>query len=71
MKHKDILLIRQMLTTDGFIRYFFKIIRENPLMTQTDAYEKTEQVYQDLIGKRRFSGFDSFRQVKKRYLKRK
>ena len=71
MKRQQIILIRELLTTDGFIRHFFKIIRDNPLITQTEAYEKTEEVYQQMIGKRRFSNFDSFRQVKKRYLKRK
>jgi hypothetical protein len=63
--------IRAILTTEGFIRYFFQMIRDNPAITQTDAYEKTEKEYEEITGRRKYSGFDSFRQIKKRYLRKK
>lgn len=63
--------LRELLTTEGFIKHFYKIIRDNPDITQNDAYEQTESQYLLLTKKRKYSGFDSFRQIKKRYLRRK
>lgn len=70
-KKEKIRLVRELLCTDGFIRYFFKMIRENPDITQSEAYEQTEEAYEGITGHRKYSGFDSFRQIKKRYLRRK
>lgn len=61
--------MNELLTVSGFMKFFFSVIRDNPDMTQTDAYERVEQVYKESFGKRRYSCFDSFRQVKTRYLK--
>ena len=39
--------------------------------TYKSAYEKTEEEYIQNFGRRRYSSYDSFRQVRKRYLKNK
>lgn len=62
---------QEMLTTGGFIRYFFNMIRENPDITQTDAYEKSEDEYKKFFGVRKYSNYDSFRKMKTRYLRRR
>lgn len=61
--------MNELLSVSGFMKYFYSVIRDNPQMTQTEAYESVEKVYEENFGKRRYSCFDSFRQVKTRYLK--
>ena len=62
---------KELLSTEGFIRFFYQVVRNNPDITHNDAYEQVEVEYEKNFGKRRYSCFDSFRQIKKRYLKGK
>jgi hypothetical protein len=62
---------KELLTTNGFIRFFFSMIRQNPDITQTGAYEKAEEEYKKNFGERKYSNYDSFRKMKSRYLKRR
>lgn len=61
----------ELLSTGGFIRYFFSMMRQNPDSTQTDAYEKSENEYKKHFGMRKYSNYDSFRKMKCRYLKKR
>jgi hypothetical protein len=61
----------ELLSTGGFIRCFFAMIRQNPCISQNDAYEKAETEYKKHFGKRKYSGYDSFRKMKCRYLKKR
>lgn len=55
-------LIRQLTSVDGFIYIFENNLKEgNSLKT---AYEKTEELHELFIGKRRYSCYDSFRHVR-------
>lgn len=58
-----------LLSTGGFIRYFFAMIRQNPDISQTDAYEMAEAEHEKHFNMRKYSGYDSFRKMKMRYLK--
>lgn len=62
---------KELLSTEGYIRFFYQVVRDSPDISQADAYEKVEQEYEKHFGKRKYSCFDSFRQIKKRYLRRK
>ena len=54
--------------TEGFEkRYLYNV---KIFKTYIDAYNKTEEEYMSNFGKRRYSSYDSFRQVRKRYIKR-
>lgn len=61
----------ELLSTGGFIRYFFATIRQNPDISQTDAYEIAEAEYEKHFSSRKYSGYDSFRKMKCRYLKKR
>ena len=60
---------KALMTTAGFILLFIRIIRDEPTITQTGAYEKAEDEYRKHFGKAKYSGYDSFRKIKSRYLK--
>jgi hypothetical protein len=53
----------------GFENRFIYNIKKTK--TYKDAYQKTENEYVDTFGKRRYSSYDSFRNVRNRYLKKK
>ena len=57
----------QLLTVEGFIKKYLEFQEEK--ITHRKAYEKTEKVFNDLFGKRKYKNFESFRQVRDRYLK--
>ena len=50
--------------TEGFERRYLHNVKI--LKTYKDAYDKTEDEYQNNFGKRRYSSYDSFRQVRKK-----
>ena len=50
--------------TEGFERRY--IYNVKIMKTYKKAYEKTEEEYQNNFGKRRYSSYDSFRQVRKK-----
>ena len=62
---------RQMLSIEGFIRFFYQVVRDSPDISQLEAYEKTESEYSKHFGKRRYSCYDSFRRIRRRYLNKK
>ena len=59
-----------LLTVKGFITHYFSLMKD-PDITQVKAYEMTEKEFKKHFGQKRYSGFDSFRQVRNRYLKHK
>ena len=54
---------------DDFIHEFYKQLPKHP--TQTAAYIATEELCIAQNGRRKYSDFDSFRQVLKRHIQRK
>tara|TARA_B110000014_G_scaffold162809_1_gene114832 strand:- start:324 stop:755 length:432 start_codon:yes stop_codon:yes gene_type:complete len=50
--------------TEGFERRYLHNVKI--LKTYKEAYDKTEEEYQNNFGKRRYSSYDSFRQVRKK-----
>jgi len=52
-----------------FLAQFY--LRCSDYDTQEKAYEAVERAYVSVFGKRRYSDFESFRQVRNRYLKNK
>jgi hypothetical protein len=53
------------LTSDGFNERFEENLKRYSL-PQTRAYEITEKEHEKIIGRRHYSGFDSFRKVRSR-----
>ena len=60
--------IQRLLTTEGFINAFWAMCSD--YNTHMEAYEAVERLYERNFGKRRYASFESFWQVKKRYLDR-
>lgn len=60
-------LTRQLSTTDGFTARYYNLLRFHK--TYSEAYEATEQDHVRLFGRRRYSNYNSFRNVKDRKLK--
>jgi hypothetical protein len=63
-KFVDLVIVRQVLDTRGFIEMF-----ENNLprcKTFVQAYEEVEIIHEQVTGRRRYSGYDSFSHVKYR-----
>lgn len=50
--------------TEGFERRYLHNVKI--FKTYKEAYERTEEEYQNNFGKRRYSSYDSFRQVRKK-----
>jgi hypothetical protein len=61
----------ELLTQSGFIRKFYQQVRENPDITQENAYEEVEMIYMKHFGRRKYSNFDSFRRIKRRFLNKR
>jgi hypothetical protein len=60
-------LARQLNSVEGFItRYFYNLANS---ASQLDAYEMTESEHERLFSRRRYTCYDSFRQVKNRKLR--
>jgi len=57
----------QLVSVSGFIARYMQHLSSD--ITQQQAYEFTEQEYELYFGRRRYSCYDSFRQVKNRKLK--
>ena len=60
--------ITDLQTVDGFMKMFYKCLKDQSNM---DAYEQTEQFYEKYFRKRRFSDYTTFKVIKSRYLNRK
>tara|TARA_B110000196_G_scaffold136529_1_gene118248 strand:- start:357 stop:770 length:414 start_codon:yes stop_codon:yes gene_type:complete len=54
---------------NGFERRYMSNIKITK--TYIKAYQKTEQEYIETFGKRRYASYDSFRNVRNRYIKKK
>lgn len=61
--------LQRLLTTEGFIDSFWSMCID--YKTQEQAYEAVERLYERTFGKRRYSGFDSFRTIRDRFIKQK
>ena len=60
-------LARQLNSVEGFIeRYFYNLAYS---ATQLEAYETTESEHERLFNRRRYTNYDSFRQIKNRKLR--
>lgn len=59
--------VRNFLSLEGFAEFFLRMRDLYP--TQLEAYERLEDFYITIIGKRRYSEYSSFRRVLSRYLK--
>lgn len=59
--------ITALLTTKGFIEAYFKQYRHTDVGSK--AYECVEQVHEEYFGFRKYSGWESFRKVKNRFIK--
>lgn len=59
--------IQVLLTTKGFVEAYFKQYRNTSI--GKEAYELVEQVHEDYFGMRKYSGWESFRKVKNRFIK--
>ena len=58
----------QLVTTEGFINRYFENLKVSK--TNVEAYEKTAEEYRKAFGIDKYSGYDSFRQIKNRKFKR-
>ena len=58
----------ELITTQGFMEAYFRNLKS--CSTQIEAYEATELEYQEMYkAGRRYSSYDSFRQLKNRQMK--
>ncbi|OCK44371.1 hypothetical protein BA195_06755 [Tenacibaculum soleae] len=60
-------LVLQIATSNGFLQYYFKILPK--CKTQKDAFELVNLIYYLLFNEYKYTGYNSFRQVKNKYLK--
>lgn len=60
----------KLLSVKGFVSYYFSLMRDEQI-TQMKAYELTELEFRKHFGRRRYSSFDSFRQVRNRVIRKK
>jgi len=58
--------IIQLNSKEGFISAFFEMVPS--FKTHIEAYEALESEYESIFNKRRYSNFESFRQVRDRKL---
>lgn len=63
-------LIEQLIKPNGFVKRFFFHLQSTGNMTQAGAYEKTEEEHMTLFGSRKYSSYDSFRQIKNRLIRK-
>ncbi len=64
----DVKHVKQLSTPKGFIRrYLFHLNKGG--VSQTEAYEQTETEYNEIFERRRYSSYDSFRQIKNRIIR--
>lgn len=61
--------IQRLLTQEGFIEAFYEQCAD--YKTHEEAYEGVERLYERYFGKRKYSNFNSFRQVRDRITKGK
>jgi len=66
-KPDDRTLTRQLSTPDGFTARYYNLLQH--FRTYAEAYEATELDHVRLFGRRRYSSYNSFRNVKDRKLK--
>jgi len=59
---------QQLLTVKGFIRRYLQIYWQEEL-NQRQAYERTEQEYLEIVGRRKYASFESFRPTMYRHLR--
>ena len=59
--------ILALLEFDGFCNLYYQYCKE--YSTQEKAYEAAERIFQNNFGKRKYSDYQSFRQVRNRKLK--
>ena len=61
-------LEKSVLTRDGYFHVFEELITS--FNTRRDAYEFLEEIHERLVGERRYSEYDVFRKVYRRYKKK-
>ena len=60
-------LVLQIATSNGFLQYYFKILPK--CKTQKDAFDLVNLMYFLIFNEYKYAGYNSFRQVKNKYLK--
>lgn len=58
-------LMRKLSTRDGFYSQYFEEIPRS--RTNEEAFNKVNDLYRELFGEDRYSDFDSFKKVTRRY----
>lgn len=60
---------QQLLTPEGFNARYEELQTNNHLMKAEAVYELVEEEHKQLAGRRKYSNFDSFRQIRKRIIR--
>lgn len=58
---------RELLTVSGFMKAYYRNLSECD--SYLEAYERTEEKYQALYGRRRYKNYESFRKSRDRRMK--
>ena len=58
---------RELLTVSGFMKAYYRNLSECD--SYQEAYERTEEKYQALYGRRRYKNYESFRKSRDRRMK--
>lgn len=61
--------LQQILTPEGFNSRYEEVQRDFSLKKSEDIYEIVEAEHKAIAGKRKYSNFDSFRQIRKRIIR--
>ena len=61
--------LQLILTPEGFNTRYEEVQRDFPLKKSEDIYETVEAEHKGITGKRKYSNFDSFRQIRKRIIR--
>ena len=59
----------ELLTTQGFVRRYFRHYTSAPGLTQREAYQLTEIEHHAITGRHRYASFESFKPTMYRHLK--
>ena len=61
--------ILELLNFEGFLKVFYRYCAH--YSTQELAYDAVERLYEANFGKRKYANFESFRQIRNRFLKKR
>ncbi|AWW32165.1 hypothetical protein DN752_19590 [Echinicola strongylocentroti] len=61
--------VLKMVSVDGFISCYYSMMKNRN--TREEAYESCEDLHEKYFGRRKYSGFDSFKKILYRKINRK